>query len=276
MRNTWAICKREFAAFFLTPTGYVVVGTYALISGLGFTASFIMHCRRTQAPGLHGFTGVPDFEEMFLSPYLVFCGLLVMFIGPLVTMRLLAGERERGTMELLLTHPVRDREIVFGKYGAALGMLLVLMGVVGIHLLVVAHFVDVEPAVLAFGLLAAFLMGAAFMSMGLFISAMARSQATAGTLTFGLWFVFYILGTFAERIPGQISVPEQWPAMAREAASLVYAFLHGLVVELPLDAHAQDMAQGIVEPADIAYYVLFSGVFVFLTFRALESRKWRA
>ena len=119
MRNIWAVCWREFVSYFITPVGYIIVGTYAVISGLGFTASFLWHARATQSPADYQFEGVPNLEEFFLSPYLVFCGQLMLFIGPLITMRLLAEERNRGTIELLLTHPLRDRDIVFGKYGAA-------------------------------------------------------------------------------------------------------------------------------------------------------------
>jgi ABC-2 type transport system permease protein len=179
-------------------------------------------------------------------------------------------------MELLLTHPLRDREIVFGKYLAALGMLLVLMAVVGLHLLIVAHYVVVEPAVLGFGLLTVFLMGAAFMSMGLFVSAMTGNQITAAVLTFGLWLVLYTVGTLAEHLPKKNPTPETWPEALRNGIGLAYDVGRNLVQQLPLDAHAKEMAQGIVQPKDLTYYVLVTAFFLFLTFRALESRKWRA
>ena len=82
MRNTWAICKREFKSFFLTPVGYVVVGIFAVIAGLSFSISFITHSDITQNPTMYAYTAVPDFEETFLSPYLVFCGMLIMFLAP--------------------------------------------------------------------------------------------------------------------------------------------------------------------------------------------------
>lgn len=276
MRNIWAVGKREFASYFVTPVGYVVVGTFAVVAGLGFSASFLFYSKVTMNPAAYAYSNVPDFEETLLSPLLVFCGMLIMLIGPLVTMRLLAEERNRGTMELLLTHPLRDREIVFGKYLAALGMLLVLMAVVGLHLLLVAHYVDVEPAVLGFGLLTVFLMGAAFMSMGLFVSAMASNQITAAVLTFGLWLVLYTVGTLAEHLPKKNPTPETWPEALRNGIGLAYDVGRNLVQQLPLDAHAKEMAQGIVQPKDLTYYVLVTAFFLFLTFRALESRKWRA
>ena len=105
MRSTLAVCRRELSSFFTTPVGYVILGTYTAISGLAFALTFIQFCRISVSPADHGYEGVPNLEELMISPYLVFCGQLIMFIGPLITMRLLAEERSRGTMELLLTYP---------------------------------------------------------------------------------------------------------------------------------------------------------------------------
>jgi len=276
MRGAWAVCKREFASYFTTPVGYVVVCTFAILAGLGFSLSFVYYCNATQAPATYGFEGVPDLEEVWLSAYLVFCGFLIMLIGPLITMGLLAGERSRGTIELLLTHPLRDRDIIFGKYGAGLGVVAVLMGLVGIHLAIVAHFTEVEPAVLWFGLLAVFLMSAAFLSLGLFVSSVSRSQMTAANLTYACWFIPYILSSFVDSLPEENPAPDAMGPAVRAIVGGAYDLLRGLLGQLSLDAHAEKMAEGIVDPTDIAYYVLVSAFFLFLTFRALESRKWRA
>jgi ABC-2 type transport system permease protein len=276
MRRTWAVCKREFVSYFITPIGYVVVTVFAAISGLAFAAALVYYARISKAPATFGYQGVPDLEETMLSPYLVFCGQLVLFIGPLITMRLLAEEKHRGTAELLQTYPLRDRDIIFGKYGAAMGMILVLMAVMGVQLGIVGHFTSVEPAVLVFGLATVFLMSMAFMSLGLFISAITANQVTAGAMTLGSWFVLYILGSLGEDLPEELPVPETWPEAAHNAITRCYDLFRELVGQLPLDAHAKDMAQGIVQPEDIAYYVLFAAFFLFLTFRAFETRKWRA
>lgn len=276
MRNVWAVCKREFASYFVTPIGYVVVGVFAAILGLGFSASFLFYAKISVNPSEYAYSGVPDFEETLLSPFLVFAGLLIMFIGPLVTMRLLSEEKNRGTMELLLTHPLRDREIIFGKYLAALGMLVIMMAVLSVHLLIISYYVDVEAPVLGFGLLTVFLMGAAFLALGLFVSSLASSQVTAGTMTFGLWFVLYILGSFGENLPKENPAPESWADGVRALIGAGYGIFSKLIQQLPLDVHAREMAKGIVAPKDIVYYILFSAFFLFLTFRSLESRKWRA
>jgi ABC-2 type transport system permease protein len=252
------------------------MGVFAMVSGMGFVASFLFYCQVTQKPSEYAYSGIPDFEETLLSPFLVFCGTMIMFIGPLVTMRLLAEERNRGTMELLFTHPLRDRDIVFGKYLASLGMLLMMMLVLCVHLGVVGYFTEAEPAVLWFGLLSVFLTGAAFLSLGLFVSAMSANQVTAGVMTFGIWLVLYILGSFGEKMPAQNPAPETWAASLRSMVGFAYDLVREVVRQLPLDAHAKEMAQGMATPKDIAYYVLFAAFFLFLTFRALESRRWRA
>lgn len=274
-RTMWAVFKREFKGYFLTPVGYVVVGMVALISGLAFTISFITFAKITQAPSQYAYSSVPDFEETLLGPYLVFCGLLIMFMSPLITMRLLAEEKHKGTIELLLTYPLRDRDIIFGKYLAAMAMVLVMMLTISMNLGIVAYFVDVEPAVLVFGLLTVILMSAAFISLGFLISALVQNQITSAALTFGLFLLSYVVGNLGGDLPKVCPVPANWPAALQGPVSFVYLVFRGLATELALDAHARDMAQGVFQPKDVAYYLLFSAFFLFLTFRALESRNWK-
>ena len=198
-----------------------------------------------------------------------------MFLTPLITMRLLAEERHRGTIEFLLTQPVRDRDIIFGKYLAALGMLGTMLLVVGVNLALMGYFVAVEPPVLLFGLLTVFLMGAACISLGLFVSAVTKTQIMSGTITFGITLSLFILGNLGEDMPTRVGAVAEWPDQIRRVVEFFYTIVRGLIVELPIDAHAREMALGIVTPVDIAYYVIFSAFFIFLTFRALESRNWR-
>lgn len=276
MTTTLAVARREFASFFLTPIGYVAVGLYALLSGLGFTFQLLMFSRISQAPSDFGYGTAPDFEEWMLSPFLMYCGLLVMFLAPLITMRLIADERHRGTIELLFTFPLRDRDIVLGKFLAAAGMVFVMMLPVMVDLVIVASLVDIEPAVLVLGLSAAFLMGLSFISLGLFVSSVTHNQVTAGFITFGASMLIYVVGNVAEKLPKGNPVPEAWPDAARAFGGAVYSFFRATMNELAMDNHAKEMAQGIFQPKDPVYYLLFCAFFVYLTFRSLESRNWRA
>jgi len=275
MRNTWAVCKREFASYFYTPVGYVVVGMVTLIAGIGFTASFLTYSDMSQAPHNYGYGSVPDFEETLLSPFLVFCGMLLMFVSPLITMRLLAEERNRGTIELLLTLPLRDREIIFGKFAAAVGMICLILLLLGVEMAIVAWFVDIEWIVLIFGLFTVLLMSMAFLSIGLFVSSITRNQITSGAITFGVCLLLYVAGRFAEDLPVENPAPENVPGFLATLIGGAYGVFRGFANELSLDRHAREMAQGFVAPADVLYYILVTAFFLFLTFRALESRHWR-
>lgn len=275
MSNILAVCRREFASFFLTPIGYVIVGMFAAISGIAFVLSLFTYAKMSVEPSAYGFTSAPDFAETLLSPYLVFCGMLIMFLTPLITMRLLAEEKHRGTMELLLTWPLRDRDIIFGKFLAALGILLTIMLVIAVHMALIGSVTTFEPAVLVFGLLTVALMGCAFISLGLFISSVTRNQITSGTITFGISLLLYVAGNLGEKMPADNPTPAGWPEMVRTIIGQIYALVRGLIMELSVDEHASEMALGIVQPRDIAYYLLFTAFFLFLTFRAFESRNWR-
>lgn len=276
MSRTLLIFRREFASYFLTPIGYVVTGMFAAISGIAFTLSLFAYSKMSVNPTAYGYNSTPDFGETLLSPYLVFCGMLFMFLSPLITMKMVAEEKNRGTIELLLTWPLRDRDIIFGKYFAGLGMLFIMLLLIGIHMALLSFIASIEPAVLIFGLLTVFFMGAAFISLGLFISSISRNQITSGTATFGISLLFYVAGHLGEQLPQTNPVPAAWPDMLRVPLGYLYSVFRGLILELPVDAHAKEMALGIAYPQDIGYYLLFSAFFLFLTFRVFESRNWRA
>ena len=276
MTPVLTVAKREFAAFFQTPVGYVITAIFAAITGFGFVMNFFMYAQISQAPSTHGYSTMPDFEEYVLSPYLVFCGLMIMFLSPLITMWLIAGERHKGTIELLLTYPLRDRDIIFGKFLAAMGIVGVLLLVIAVHLGIIFAFVDIEVTVLAFGLLAVLLMGATFVSLGLFISSLTRNPTTSGTITFGLCLLFFIISSVGDKLPEGNPAPENLNAGLRSVVGQIYTIARTFIQELAVDAHAEEMAQGIFQPQDIAYYLLITSFFLFLTFRALESRNWRA
>lgn len=276
MRPAWAIAKRELRAFFTTPIGYIVLGAYALISGLGFASSFLFYSEMTQSYSNYGYTAVPNFEETFLSPFLVYCGLLFIFIGPLLTMRLFAEERNQGTIELLYTHPLRDRDIVGGKFLAGLLMVGAMVLNLTVYAFLIYRYTDVEVSVLALGMFSVLLMGTAFLSVGLFLSALCSNQITAATLSFALFFLMFILGYLGGEMPEDNPAPAHWPAEMRGAVGNAYESFRTIVTQLPVEAHAEELAQGILQPSDIVYYLLFCAFFLFLTFRVLEARRWRA
>jgi len=275
MKSVWTIGKREFASFFVTPSGYVILGLIALLTGTAFIMSFLTYVQISQSPSQFGYSSVPDFEETFLSPYFVFCGIMIMFLSPIITMRLLSEEYHRGTMELLLTYPLRDRDIIFGKFGSALAVLALGVILIALNVCLLLPFTEVEWSVLLLGLCSVFLMGMAVLSVGLFISSLITYPITAGLVSFGIYLLMFIIGNVAEKLPAVAPLPNTFPQILKGTVNNLYVLFRSLLLELPLDNHAKNMALGIFEPKDIAYYLLCTAFFIFLTFRSLEARNWR-
>lgn len=275
MGKIFCIAKREFKSYFITPSGYVMLGLVGLLCGVAFSLSFLTYVDISQSPFQYGYSSVPDLEETFLSPYFVFCGILIMFLSPLITMRLFSEEYSRGTMELLFTYPLRDRDIILGKFLASLGILVLAVLVIAGNSILLLPYTDVEPVVLIFGLFSVFLMGMAVLSIGMFISSLIYMPITAGLVSFGLYLVLFIIGNIAEKMPTKNPAPETLPQVLQKIIGALYALARNLMLELPLDNHAKNMALGIFEPKDIIYYLLWTAFFIFLTFRSLETRYWK-
>jgi ABC-2 type transport system permease protein len=108
----------------------------------------------------------------------------------------------------------------------------------------------------------------------MFLSALCNNQITAATITFGAFFLMFILGYIGDEMPEQYPALESWPEDTRAAAAATYALFRGVLTHFPVESHATELAEGIFQPADVAYYVFFVGFFLFLTFRALEARRW--
>ncbi|MCA1901736.1 MAG: ABC transporter permease, partial [Candidatus Hydrogenedens sp.] len=242
MKSIWNIAKREFISFFVTPSGYVILGLIATLTGVAFILSFLTYVQISQSPFQYGYTTVPDFEETFLSPYFVFCGIMIMFLSPIISMRLLSEEYHRGTMELLLTYPLRDRDIILGKFSSALAMLALAVILIALNVFLLLPFTEVEWSVLLFGLCSVFLMGMAVLSIGLFISSLIKYPITAGLVSFGIYLLMFIIGNVAEKLPATAPLPNTFPAVMKNAVEKIYGLFHSLLLELPLDNHAKNMA----------------------------------
>jgi ABC-2 type transport system permease protein len=231
MRTTWCIAKRELGSFFNSPIAYIVLAVFVLISGLLFFDDrfFLQGMAR-----MDGFFGLLPF--------------LLMFIGPAIAMRLLAEERGTGTIELLLTMPVRDREVVIGKYIAAVAVLVVGLVATLPFAFTVGSLGDLAWGPVIGGYLGALLMGSLYLAAGLLGSALSRNQVVAFII--GLLFSF---GIFAF---------DQWvtPLVGRAAGP-------GL--------HRENLERGLVELRSLVYFASAIGMFVVLSVQALESRKWR-
>jgi ABC-2 type transport system permease protein len=236
MSAALAISKRELRTYFNSPVAYIVVTVFMLLSGyLFFNTLFIE--KQAEMRGYFGLTPM-----------------LFTFIIPAITMRLLAEEKGSGTLELLITMPVRDWEVVVGKFLAALGLLAVLLGLTLAYAFTLASIGPVDKGPTFGGYLGLLLMGGAYIAIGVMASSFTRNQIVAFILAFAICFSLYLFGRIVQIVP---------PA------------LQPVVAFLSIDGHFESISRGVIDSRDILYYVSVMVVSLVIATAALESRKWK-
>jgi len=236
MQNIFAICKREFASYFNSPVAYLVVSVYIILSGsLFFNELFL----QGQAD-MRGFFGI--------APLLLF------IIVPFLTMRLLAEERAQGTLELLLTMPVTDWQVVLGKYLAAMGLLTVLTLLTTPFAVSVSLLGPLDKGATVAAYIGMLLMCGAYAAIGLMASALTKSQIVAALVALFIGFGLYIFGSLM-------------PILPPDLANLANA--------LSINSRFQSIARGVLDTRDVLYFVTLSAGCLLVAQAGLESRRWR-
>jgi ABC-2 type transport system permease protein len=192
--------------------------------------------------------------DSVLRPLFSNISVILLLLMPLVTMRLFAEERRSGTIELLLTYPVRDGAVLMGKYLAALAVYAVMLGLTLVYPAIVLYFARVEWGVLLACYLGLLLMGATFLAVGVFASSLTENQIVASITTFGVLLIFWVIGWSADYAGG---------AWGR------------VLTHVSLLEHFDSFAKGVLDTKDILYYLDFTIVALFLTLRSLEARRWK-
>jgi ABC-2 type transport system permease protein len=243
MRAVLATYLRELRAYFLSPLAYVVAFFFLAVTGFFFSwmVTQLIDPRAPSGPPMGFFFGMT--------------WLFLIGLGTFLPMRLLSEELRSGSIEVLMTAPITEGQVVAGKYLAVLsffGLLwLPTVGYAGI----LAHYGEVEWGPVASGYLGILLIGALFLAVGMFASAMSRSQLIAAVVTFAILIVLFVIGMLEQLASGEV-----WKN--------AFSFLN-------INAHIDEFATGVVDTRRIVYYVSASLFFLFLTSRALEDRKWR-
>lgn len=246
MKGLLATLGRETRAYFFSPLAYVVLTFFLLVNGYVFwlIVSYLNDPRaRSGAP-----------LELFFGQT-IFFWLVLLFVAPVLTMRLLSEERRSGTIEMLMTAPVTETQVVLGKYLAALGFYLFLWLPTLAYVGIVAWYAQVDPGPVAAGYLGVAGIGALFLAIGLFASAMSRNQIVAAMVTFALLVLLFTFGLLESLVQG-------------ETARQVFGYLN-------LWQQMEELGKGIVDTRRLVYWASATGLFLFLTGRALEAKKWR-
>ena len=238
MTNITAIFKKEFRSYFNSPIAYIFITFFLGISAWLFFRSFFF---ANQAE-MRGFFG--------LMPW------IFLFFIPAVTMKLWSEEKKLGTVEILMTLPIQDYEVVIGKFLASLALLIVTVLLSFVLPLSVMYLGDPDGGTLITGYLGLLLMGAAYISIGLFTSTLTENQIIA--------FIFGITVCFVLLIIGEDIVLFNAPN-----------WLYPIFSYLGLGAHYSSILRGVLDSRDIIYYLSLIGFFLYLSTLSVESRKWR-
>jgi ABC-2 type transport system permease protein len=244
MRAVLATFSRELRAYFLSPLAYVVLFFFLVVNGFIFVI-IVDYLNDPRAPA-----GQP-LDYFFTA----FWWLILLAVIPALTMRLLAEERGTGSIEVLMTAPVTENQVVVGKYLGALVFYIFLWSPTVLYGVILASYAEVDWGPVAAGYLGLVLIGALFLSIGLFASSLTRNQLIAAIITFAL-LLLLVLGV---ALLGNL-VDTPW-------LSDTLAYLNTL-------DHQEELSHGIVDTRRLVLYVSGTVFFLFLTARTLENNKW--
>jgi ABC-2 type transport system permease protein len=234
--NTFVIAKRELGAFFVSPIAYLVGAAFLFITGLFFVFSVTIGSTAT------------------LIQVFNVISVILLFVAPILTMRLLAEEARSGTLELLMTAPVRDWEVVLGKFLAAFIFLVTMLLPTLYYFVLLAWYGNPDIPVTFSGYLGIILFGGMLLSFGLLTSALSINQVVAAVLGIALSLTFWLAGGLADMFPGPLGE---------------------LFEYLSIQNHLRDFTLGLISSANLVYFLSGISAALFLAIRVLEVRRWR-
>jgi ABC-2 type transport system permease protein len=253
--NVLAIFKREVRSYFTSPIAYVLLTIFAVICGFMMT-NFLVRFQMLsfQAAMNPAFAQGLNATEYIVRPLLRNVAVILLFLMPIITMRLFAEERKTGTLELLFTYPIRDTELLFGKFLAALAIFLVMLAFPLVNTLMLTPLASLEWQAIAVAFAGLTLLGMTFLGMGLFFSSLTENQIVAAVLTFGAALLFWIIDWAADSATGALGQ---------------------VLSHLSIIRHFDSFHRGVIETKDLIFYLNVTIFGLFLTMRAVESHRWR-
>jgi ABC-2 type transport system permease protein len=255
--NILAIANRELRSYFVSPIAYAVISFFAFAFGFMFLVYVWGFLDQVEKMGANPMMGMqtPNVNQMLIRPLIMQLGVIWLFLLPMVTMRTYAEEKRSGTIELLLTTPLTDVQIILGKFLGALGLYAAMLAATlpAIAVLFAYGNPDWPPVVATYlGLL---LFGASFIAFGLWISSMTQNQIVAGVATFMLLLLLLLVGWVRDFTTSP--------------------FVLQVISALSIYEHLDDFTKGIIDTRHIAYYVSVIVFGLFLTARSVDAERWR-
>jgi ABC-2 type transport system permease protein len=237
MSTTLAIAERELKSFFVSTVAWIIAAAFLAISGFLFSVILL------------------NSNEASLRFLISNLSVVFLFIAPFLTMRLLAEENRLGTIELLLTNPVRDIEVVVGKFLGVMGFILVMLALTLYFPLLLFIFGVPDPGPMITGYLGVLLQAAAFAAIGLATSSTTENQIVAAILAFAINLILWL----SESISTFLGKP-----------------FSDVAKYLSITSHMQDFSRGVIDSSHIIFFLTVVAGALFLTYLSLQSRRWRA
>jgi ABC-2 type transport system permease protein len=253
MSNVVAIAQKELRSYFASPIAYIIIGFFALVFGWFYFVSLTFFMQASLQMGMPG-QGQVNVNNMAIRPLLQNVSVVALFVLPLITMRTYAEEKRTGTIELLLTSPLTDTQIILGKFFGAVTLFVLMLAVTWIHIGILFIYGNPEWKPILSGYLGLLLMGASFLSVGLLISSLTKNQIVAGMVTFAVLLLMWTLSWMAD---------SAGPTMQK------------VLMALSITDHFDDFSKGVIALNHVVYYLSFITFGLFLTAKSVDSERWR-
>jgi ABC-2 type transport system permease protein len=255
MKGIWSITKKELVSYFTSPIAYIVVSIFLLLSGFFFySLVWWFNSQAMQMAQNPNYYQQVNINQMVFAPLFHNLSIILLLMLPLLSMRLFSEEKKMGTEELLYTSPLSVSQIILGKYLASLIVLLTMLFLSAIATIFTFIYGNPEPLPYLLGYLGLFLLGAAFLGLGVFWSSLTENQIVSAVLTFGTLLLFWVLS---------------WAGYSARG------LWKDVLNYLSFFEHFDGMTRGIFDTSDLVYYLTFAFFGLFLTHSVIQSRRWR-
>ena len=255
MRNIWVIYRKELNSYFVSPVAYLLLAMFAIIFGFFFWNSLGYFVYMGIQSQMRGQSFPMNVNEELIRPLLSNISVVGLFLIPMITMRLFAEEKRTGTIELLATSPIRDIEVILGKWLAAVALYSVMLLLTALNFAFIFKYGHPDWKPLVIGYLGLLLQAGALLAIGTFISTLTKNQIIAGAATFSVCLLLWIL---------------EWVS-GYETSTWAKVLSYMSVI-----THFESFAKGLLATKDTIFYVSMIFLGLFLTARSLESLRWRS
>ncbi len=253
LRNILAIAGKELRSYFASSIAYIIIGLFALLFGWFFYVYLHVFVEQSARMGMMG-GGNVNVNEQMIRGVLQNAAVIILFVMPMITMRTYSEEKRSGTIELLLTSPLTDFEIIVGKFLGAMGLFAAMLLVTMIDMAILFRLGNPEWRPIAAGYLGLLLMGGCFISVGLLISSLTKNQIVAGMVTFAVLLLLWTMNWMSE---------SAGPTMQKVLSAL------------SITDHFDDFSKGVIALSHLVYYLSFITFGLFLTAKSVDSERWR-